>query len=200
MTVQFSRSAYILLTVLVLSVLAHGNANIYGDSCSKNSSVPDYNNNNICETILYTSSITTPKTGSSAISTRVYTSGKYTCPRTSTKSCELSTSTTIGGSKSDTISAQISGNAGQTSKISATVGFSSTSSYNWSMTHGVKVYSAPGTVYYYGIDATGTSYRGNYRAEFHEMNGGWRSVGYHTYGSWTAKRYTSNRQGWRKTY
>ena len=170
-------------------------ANPYGSTCSKNSSAPDFNSNGICETILHSSSTTTPKTSSNGLTTRVYTSGNYSCPSAST-GCTLTFSQTVGSSKSGTLNASISGNAGETAKIGATVGFSSSSTYSWSTTTSNSVGALAGRSYYYKVDATGTSYNGRYRSEFWEMNNGWKSVGYKTYGSWTARRYTSNNQGW----
>lgn len=162
-----------------------------GSTCVNNPSAPDYNRNGICETILHSSSINTPISRTYFVSQRVYTSGNFICS-SSAISCSFSTTWQAGGN----INFSISGNAGATSVISATVGFSSGQSYAWSVAHGNTVHAPPGTTWYYWIDATGTGYSGNYNAEFWEMKGGWTLVGRYSYGSWTARKYTSNVQAW----
>jgi hypothetical protein len=193
---MIARWRYAAIAVLALwaaALVSHADASIFGRyACASDPSKPDFNRNGICERILDESSITTPILSTGPANTEVYRSSTiHVCPPGAVK-CTFS-----NDSASGTISFTISGNAGATEVISATVGFSAVQSFTWSAQRGGLVVNVrPGTSWFFWIRATGTHFTGNYNAEFWELNDGWRSVGHHSFGNWSATNYTNTEKGW----
>jgi hypothetical protein len=160
----------------------------------------DFNRNGICETVLHTSSITTPRTSSSSITKIQFASGQKHCHPSSIRGCKFTASEAMGSARTGSVNFSITAGAGQITKIEATVGFRATGSYNYTIALGNDITAQPGTTYRYYIEALGRWHRGRYRGEFFEQNGGWTSVGYHSYSSWDARNYNDTRDYWRRIY
>jgi hypothetical protein len=104
------------------------------------------------------------------------------------------------GTRSGSEKFSINATMGHESKISATVGFTASQSYSWSLKLGIDQSVPAGTSWRFRIDALGTSYQGRYNADWYEMKDGWKFVANKNYGSWTARKYTDARQGWIPAY
>lgn len=178
----------VVIAIAFLGLLSQSNA-----ACTY-----DFNRNGICETILHNSSISTPRTGSSAATKRQFTSGYKVCRPEQTSNCSFTASETMGSARSGSVNFSITAGAGQVAKIEATVGFRASGSYSYTIALGNNMSARPGTTWYFVINALGRRNTGNYRGEFFEQKGGWTSVGYQKYSSWNATNYNKTEDYWKQ--